>query len=264
MTGVTTPSTMVLLLADGRFPAGAHAHSGGLEAAVKAGRVRDLATLEGFLRGRLATAGLVGAAFAAAAHRAVVPDPTGRPMSEPTGRPESESAGRPVSDPDRRCGSGTDRRGTLARLDVELDARTAAVALRSVSRRQGRALLRAGRSIWPSAPWGDLPTAGGGPHQPLVWGLVGAAAGATRAQTASVVAYQTVTGAASAGVRLLGLDPYRVQVLLVDLAGACDATAAEATRAADDPPERLPAAAAPLTDIHAELHATWEVRLFAS
>ncbi|MER7168140.1 urease accessory UreF family protein [Micromonospora sp. NPDC000207] len=262
MTGVTAPSTMVLLLADGRFPAGAHAHSGGLEAAVVAGRVRDLATLEGFLRGRLATAGLVGAAFAAAAHRAVVSAATARPVPDP-GRPVPDG-GRPGSETDRWGGSEADRRGVLARLDVELDARTAAVALRSVSRRQGRALLRAGRSIWPSAPWDDLPTAGGGPHQPLVWGLVGAAAGATRAQTASVVAYQTVTGAASAGVRLLGLDPYRVQVLLVDLAGACDATAAEATRAADDPPERLPAAAAPLTDVHAELHATWEVRLFAS
>ncbi|TBL26634.1 urease accessory protein UreF, partial [Verrucosispora sp. SN26_14.1] len=51
--------TMLLLLADGRFPAGAHAHSSGLEAAVAAGRVTDLATLGEYLRGRLATAGLV-------------------------------------------------------------------------------------------------------------------------------------------------------------------------------------------------------------
>ncbi|HKT03753.1 MAG TPA: urease accessory protein UreF, partial [Rugosimonospora sp.] len=57
----------LLLLADGRYPAGGHAHSGGLEAACAAGRVHDLDSLEGFLRGRLATAGLVGAAFAAAA-----------------------------------------------------------------------------------------------------------------------------------------------------------------------------------------------------
>ena len=60
-------ATALLLLADGRLPAGGHAHSGGLEAAVAAGRVHDLATLEAFLRGRLATAGLVAAAFAAAA-----------------------------------------------------------------------------------------------------------------------------------------------------------------------------------------------------
>ncbi|MCG5437552.1 urease accessory protein UreF, partial [Micromonospora sp. PSH25] len=74
---MATPS-LLLLLADGRFPAGAHAHSGGLEAAVAAGRVTDLASLEAFLAGRLATAGLVGAAFAAAAHRAAVAENAGR------------------------------------------------------------------------------------------------------------------------------------------------------------------------------------------
>ncbi|MEU5422925.1 urease accessory protein UreF, partial [Streptomyces sp. NPDC020667] len=35
----------LLVLADGRFPAGGHAHSGGAEAAVKAGRVRDAESL---------------------------------------------------------------------------------------------------------------------------------------------------------------------------------------------------------------------------
>ncbi|MEU8405853.1 urease accessory UreF family protein [Micromonospora sp. NPDC048842] len=235
---MATPS-LLLLLADGRFPAGAHAHSGGLEAAVAAGRVTDLASLEAFLAGRLATAGLVGAAFAAAAHRAAVAE---------TADPAESVA----------------RSGALARLDAELDARTAAPALRAVSRRQGRALLRAGRAIWSDAPFADLPATPGGAHQPLVLGLLCAAAGLSRAETATIAAYGTLTGAASAGVRLLGLDPYQVQALLVGLADACDGTAADAARAADDPPERLPAAAAPLADIHAEIHATWEVRLFAS
>ncbi|MBQ0977267.1 urease accessory protein UreF [Micromonospora sp. M61] len=238
---MATPS-LLLLLADGRFPAGAHAHSGGLEAAVAAGRVTDLASLAAFLAGRLATAGLVGAAFAAAAHRAAVPGTVGA----------GESAGTATL------------ATTLAQLDAELDARTAAPTLRTVSRRQGRALLRAGRAIWPDAPFGDLPTTPAGAHQPLVLGLLCAAAGLSRLDTATVAAYGTVTGAASAGVRLLGLDPYQVQALLVGLADACDGTAADAARAADDPPERLPAAAAPLADIHAEIHATWEVRLFAS
>ncbi|WBB50934.1 urease accessory protein UreF [Verrucosispora sp. WMMA2044] len=224
-------TTMLLLLADGRFPAGAHAHSAGLEAAVAAGRVTDLDTLGEYLRGRLATAGLVAAAFAAAARGA------------------AWSAGRAAA---------------LARLDAELDARTASPAQRSVSRRQGRALLRAGRRIWPAVTFDDLPAAADGPHQPLVLGLVGAAAGLDPGQVATVAAHATVTGAASAAVRLLGLDPYQVQALLVRLAGACDATAARAARAADEPPERLPAAAAPLADIHAEAHVTWEVRLFAS
>ncbi|WP_341715871.1 urease accessory UreF family protein [Micromonospora sp. FIMYZ51] len=226
-----TTSTMLLLLADGRFPAGAHAHSTGLEAAVAAGRVTDLATLDAYLRGRLATAGLVAAAFAAAA---------------------------------RRAAGSARRRAVLVRLDAELDARTASPAQRSVSRRQGRALLRAGRRIWPTATFDDLPAEPGGPHQPLVLGLVGAAAGLDPGQVATVAAHGTVTGSASAAVRLLGLDPYQVQALLVRLADACDAVAARATRAAEVAPERLPAPAAPLADIHAEAHATWEVRLFAS
>lgn len=33
----------LLVLADGRFPAGGHAHSGGAEAAVRAGRITDAA-----------------------------------------------------------------------------------------------------------------------------------------------------------------------------------------------------------------------------
>ena len=56
-----------LLLGDSRFPAGGHAHSGGVEPAVTAGTVSDLRTLEMFLRGRLRTAGLIAAAIAAAA-----------------------------------------------------------------------------------------------------------------------------------------------------------------------------------------------------
>ncbi|SCE99591.1 urease accessory protein [Micromonospora haikouensis] len=223
-------TSMLLLLADGRFPAGAHAHSSGLEAAVAAGLVTDLASLRGFLVGRLATGGLVAAAFAVAAHRAAAGDPG----------------------------------PALARLDAELDARTAAPALRAVSRRQGRALLRAGRALWPGGPFAALPADPTGPHQPLVLGLVGAAAGLDPAELATAAAYGSVTGPASAAVRLLGLDPYRVHGLLAALTADVDATAARAVAAADGPPEWLPAGAAPLTDIHAEVHTTWEVRLFAS
>ena len=104
-----------LLLADGRFPAGGHAHSGGLEPAVSAGTVHDLATLELFLRGRLRTAGLVAAALAAAACTAA-------------------------------CAGGPE---AFAALDAEADARTPSPAQRETSRRQGRALLRAARTAWP-------------------------------------------------------------------------------------------------------------------
>ncbi|MGF7237213.1 MAG: urease accessory protein, partial [Frankia sp.] len=69
----SSSATALLLLADGRLPAGGHAHSGGLEPAVADGSVRTLDDLAAFLSGRLATAGLVSAAFAAAAHGAAAP-----------------------------------------------------------------------------------------------------------------------------------------------------------------------------------------------
>ncbi|MFB9334077.1 hypothetical protein ACFFTT_14770, partial [Actinoplanes octamycinicus] len=67
----------LLLLADGRLPSGGHAHSAGLEAQVAAGRVRDVEDLGGFLRGKLATGGLVSAACAAAARRSRIVAPAG-------------------------------------------------------------------------------------------------------------------------------------------------------------------------------------------
>ena len=56
-----------LLLADSRLPTGGHVHSGGVEAAVERGLVRDEADLALFLADRLRGSGLVVAAVAAAA-----------------------------------------------------------------------------------------------------------------------------------------------------------------------------------------------------
>jgi urease accessory protein len=233
--------TTLLLLADGRFPAGGHAHSHGLEAAVAAGRVTGLGEVESFLRGRLATAGPVTAAFAAAARLAADPDPEG---VRPTG---------PLSV------------GPLLLLDRELDARTASPALRLASRRQGRALLRAGRATWPSPVFDAVPAHPDGPHHPIALGVTAAAADLSAEEAARIAAYGVMTGPASAAVRLLGLDPYGVQAILARLAVRCDAVAQDASAlAAKVPPAELPAYAAPLADISAEIHATWEVRLFAS
>ncbi|MEU7907324.1 urease accessory UreF family protein [Actinoplanes sp. NPDC049118] len=209
----------LLVLADGRLPAGGHAHSGGLEAAVAAGRVRDVADVGGFLRGRLVTTGLVSAAFAASA-----------------------------------CA----RTGEWFDLDAGLDARTPSAALRKASRAQGRALLRAGRAMW------SMPALGREPHHPVALGALAAAAGLGPLEAAVATAHGAVTGPAGAAVRLLGLDPYAVHALLARLAPEIDRIAADAAARAYDPVDELPAAGAPLLDIGAELHANWEVRLFAS
>ncbi|MEV3988290.1 urease accessory UreF family protein [Streptomyces sp. NPDC049837] len=215
----------LLVLADGRFPAGGHAHSGGAEPAVKAGRIRDARDLETFCRGRLHTSGLTAAALAAAA--ALGHDP--------------------------------------AALDEAADARTPSPALRATARKLGRQMLRAARATWPSPELDALARAfPRGAHQPVVLGLAARAAGLGPEDAAHCVAYETVSGPATAAVRLLSLDPFQATAVLARLAPDMDAVAARAARAADHGIDALPAASAPLLDITAEQHAAWPVRLFAS
>lgn len=64
----------LLLLTDGRFPDGAHAHSHGLEAAVGDGRVHDPRSLAAYIECRLWTAGRLDAAAARLAAGGVDPD----------------------------------------------------------------------------------------------------------------------------------------------------------------------------------------------
>jgi urease accessory protein len=285
----------VLLLSDSRFPAGGHAHSGGVEPAVTAGSVHDLASLETFLRGRLRTAGLVAAGLAAAA-----------------------------------CTRAACTRATCSwdLLDGEADARTPSPAQRSASRRQGRALLRAARVVWPddaalaelAASVGVKPASAtddatavrspgrdggagrrgagtggagtraagthggggggaggggtgvggataefrGGPHHAVVLGVATAAAGCDAAEAARIAAYQSVAGPASAAVRLLALDPMLATAVLARLAPDIDHIAGRAAAAADGPLEELPCPSAPALDLLAEAHVRAEVRLFES
>jgi urease accessory protein len=121
--------------------------------------------------------------------------------------------------------------------------------------------MRAGRAMWRLGP---LPAPADGPHQPIALGAVAAAAGLDPGQAAGIASYGAVAGPAGAAVRLLGLDPYLVQAMLAELAPDCDRTAEQATAYAQGPVDDLPAASAPLLDIGAETHASWEVRLFAS
>ncbi|MFI0354752.1 urease accessory protein UreF [Actinomadura sp. 9N407] len=224
-----TLSAQLLLLADSRLPAGGHAHSGGLEPAVAAGVVRDVEGLADFLRGRLATAGLVAAGLAAAACAHV---------SAPTWRWEV--------------------------LDMEADARTPSLAQRKASHAQGKSLLRAARRTWPHPALDALASSvGREPHQPLVQGVASAAAGGGPAEAAAISAYGAVTGPASAAVRLLGLDPLSVHRALADLAPDMDAVAVQAASNTDDW-AALPALSAPLLDLYAELHLGADLRLFES
>ncbi|NHI04843.1 Urease accessory protein UreF [Streptomyces sp. KO7888] len=237
----------LLMLADGRFPAGGHAHSGGLEAAVVAGRVSDPGTLEAFLRGRVATSGAMAAAFAAAACAAF------------DGPPEAETESEPGT------GTETGGQGRISALDTELEARTPAPALRATSRKLGRQLLRTARAIRPHPGLDALAAAlPGGPHQPVALGAAARALGLGPHAAAAAALHDAATGPATAAVRLLGLDPFAVHAVLARLAPDLDRLATAATARANAPAAELPAYGAPSLDISAELHATWEVRLFAS
>ncbi|MGW7269046.1 urease accessory protein UreF [Streptomyces sp. NPDC054864] len=222
-------SAALLVLADGRFPAGGHAHSGGAEEAVKAGRITGAANLAEFCRGRLHTTGLVSASLAAAA--ALGLDPLD--------------------------------------LDEAADARTPSAALRVAGRRLGRQMMRAARAAWPDPALDQLAAARPkGAHQPVVLGLAARAAGLGPVDAAYCSAYECVSGPATATVRLLSLDPFDATGVLARLAPELDLVAqaaAEAGHAAlADGVDALPAASAPLLEIGAEAHAGWSARLFAS
>lgn len=113
----TARAAHLLALADSRLPTGGHVHSGGVEEAVVSGLVRDLPTLEAFLRRRIATSGLVAASLAAAVAAGTL---------------------------------------DAARADTEADARTPSPPARAASRAQGRGLLRLARTVWPGHPWAGL------------------------------------------------------------------------------------------------------------
>ncbi|MGE0794759.1 MAG: urease accessory protein UreF [Acidimicrobiia bacterium] len=211
-----------LLLADGRFPMGGHVHSGGVESAVADGRVVDVPTLAAYLLGRLHTTGLTDAALAAATVRHI------------------------------------DR---LDELDAEADARIAVPALRVVSRRLGRQLVRVAGRCWPSATLASLPDA---PHQCIALGVVGVAAGLEATDVARLAVHHAVTTPAQAAVRLLGLDPFAVAALTAELAAEGEGVVEVALAAAAGPIADLPARTGPLVEIAAVEHAALPTRLFAS
>ena len=219
----------LMMLVDGRFPAGGHTNSAGVEAAVRLGDICDDATLERALLGRLATSGRVEAAFAAHVAGLV----------------------RPTSD-------------VIATIDAELSARIPSPALREASRRFGRQLLRSGSMIW-SSPTLDLISNGSADaHQPVVLGAIVAATGATPTDAAAVAFHHLSAAVTTAGVRLLGLDPMTVARVQARVGHRVDDWVREADAWATCSPADLPASGGSLTEILGEDHARWDARLFVA
>lgn len=228
----------LLLLADGRFPAGGHVHSGGAEAALVDGRLHGPDSLAAYAVGRLHTTGLVDAALTAAAVRRLAAD------CDPGG-----------------CGPGR----TLRLLDAEADARLAMAPLRESSRRLGRQLTRAAARCWPGAAVEAAAAVHpDGPHQAVALGAVAHAAGIGALDAARLSLHHTLTTPLQAALRLGGLDPYAVAALAASLAPVAEEVAAEAALAAEGPIDELPCLVGPLTEIAAVEHVARSDRLFAT
>ncbi len=245
----------LFLLADSRLPSGGHGHSGGVEALVDRGLVRTAEELALFLEGRVRTGGRVVAAAAAAACAVAAPPRCPESHFQDTTRPE-------------RGFQDTGDDAGWARWDAAVSARAPSAALRAASRAQGAALLRTVSLAFPTpavAALRALPRV----HHPLVLGAAAAAAGADPAQAAALALHHLVGGAATAAVRLLGLDPLRVTAVTAAVARSAEPVAADAATlgraavAAGDP-ALLPTEGSALTDVLAELHRASEATLFAS
>lgn len=213
---------MTLLLADGRWPGGGHAHSGGLEAAVQEGAVHDEATLRTFLLGRLLTGGPTDAWFAAAACRCDPADPTDEL--------------------------------TVSQLQERYEARVPSAAQRTAGRTLGRGLRRVASQIWTD----------GNPiiveQYVVVLGVVARMAGVAPQLAARIALHHLVTGAATAAPKLFAIDMVHAMRAAVSLAPLVDDTIVAYADAQDPPAPR----SAPLSELRAERHARWDVRLFAS
>ena len=193
----------LLQLSDGLFPAGAFAHSLGLETYAQSGLVKDRAGLEAFVRAHLD--GSAGPSDAVAVALA------------------------------SRCAARGDLTACLE-IDARIDAMRVVPEFRAASRQMGRQTVRA------TAAWGDDPwleslasgiDAGSTPgHHAVVFGAAAGRVGVTAETAAAAFLYATASMLVNAALRLLPmgqLDAQRVLAgcrgLIADLA-AC---AAEAT-----------------------------------
>jgi urease accessory protein len=230
----STHGALVLLLADARLPSGAHVHSGGIEQAVDDGVINDVDTLRPFLVGRLLSGGRLAAHVAALTCRLA------------------------------SCAAPTSAE-QWHRVDEEVSARIIAPALAATSRRQGRSLLRTGLAVFPGPVLTTLSgEPGAAPHLAVVQGALSGQVGVTPFDAAVVAAYAVVTAAASAALRLLGLDPVALVAVVAQLTPLIDIEARAATSNPTTDPMELPAPAGPLTDLLGQRHGQRKERLFAS
>jgi urease accessory protein len=221
----------LLQFSDGLFPAGAYAHSFGLESCVQSGEVRDVAGVEAFLRAYLE--GCAG----------------------PTDGVALVCA--------RRAAANEKLEPCLA-LDEMLDAMKAASELRDASRQMGRQTLRVATHL-PCHPlleeFGKAVGAEITPgHHPIVFGMIGGILGWDALEMAGAYLYSTSAALVGAALRLLPLGQLAGQRIVWNVRPLIATLAEEA----QDKREADMWSFAPALEIASMRHALLDARLFRS
>lgn len=206
MSGQGPPPSLALLallqLADGLFPAGAFAHSLGLETYAQAGLVKDRVGLEAFVRAHLD--GSAGPADAVAVVHAA------------------------------RCAATGDLQGCLA-LDARVHAMRFVPEFTAASRQMGRQTLRVAASWDRDALLESLAArveSGATPgHYPVVFGAAAGRAGVEPEAAAAAYLYATASMLVNAALRLLAIGQVEGQRVLAAVRPRIAALASEAATA---------------------------------
>jgi urease accessory protein len=221
----------LLQFTDGLFPAGAYAHSFGLEACVQSGEVRDAAEVETFLRAYL------------------------EGCAAPTDAVALICA--------RRAATSENLAGCFA-LDEMLDAMKAASELRDASRQMGRQTLRVATHLPCHAlleEFGKAVAAERTPgHHAVVFGMIGGLLEWDALELTSAYLYSTSAALVGAALRLLPLGQLSGQHILWNV----KPLVTKLTEEVQDKHEADLWSFAPALEIASMRHARLDARLFRS
>lgn len=230
MTATVTATQLarVLQFGDSMLPVGGFAFSGGLEAAVQQGVVRDAATLHEFVATAAAQAARGDGVALVCAHRAAVD-----------------------GDADE-----------VARIDARIYARKLSSETRAMSTRMGRKLAELAAGVTGSpvlAEWRARVVSGATPGcYPVALAVDFAAIGLSAREAFTVHQYGVCTMILSAALRLMRIGHVETQRMLYALNADVEAAYERAAAAGLDDMATF----APLTEILAAVHVKSHVRLF--